>query len=190
MDAKIDEIAERIRALRDVTGFTTDEMAGATGVTKDEYEASENGKKDFTFTFLYKCAEKFNVDIIELLTGENPHLSGYTVVRKGKGLPMKRRKGFEYGHLASNFKNKTAEPFLVHAPYRADELSSIPVSSHDGQEFNYVLSGRLRFVYEDHTEDLGEGDSVYYNSSRMHGMAALNKEGCVFIAVVLKGEHR
>ncbi|MCL1904638.1 MAG: cupin domain-containing protein [Methanomassiliicoccaceae archaeon] len=190
MDAKIDEIAERIRAMRDVTGFTTEEMAAATDVTEKEYETLEKGGKDFSFTFLYKCAEKFNVDIVELLTGENPHLSGYTVVRNGKGLPMKRRKGFEYGHLASNFKNKMAEPFLVNAPFRADELSSIPLSSHDGQEFNFVVKGRLRFVYEDHTEDLGEGDSVFYDSSRKHGMAALDKEGCTFIAVVLKGEHK
>jgi transcriptional regulator with XRE-family HTH domain len=190
MDARIDEIAERIRALRDATGYSVNDMADAAGVTVDEYEALENGKKDFTFTFLYKCAKRFNVDIVELLTGEGPHLSGYTVVRSGKGLPMKRREGFEYRHLASAFKNKMAEPFIVTAPYRAGELKDIPLSSHAGQEFNYVLKGRMRFAYDGHTEDLGEGDSVFYNSSRRHGMTALDKSGCIFIAVVLKGEPR
>ncbi|MCL2143570.1 MAG: XRE family transcriptional regulator [Methanomassiliicoccaceae archaeon] len=190
MDTRINDIAERIRALRDATGYTQKEMANAAGVTVSEYNELETGNKDFTFTFLYKCAEKFGVDIVELLTGENPHLSGYTVVRSGKGLPMKRREGFEYRHIASNFKNKAAEPFVVTAPYRADELKKIPTSSHAGQELNYVLKGRMRFVYEDHTEDLNEGDSVYYDSSRKHGMTALDKEGCVFIAVVLKGDLR
>jgi len=190
MDSRIDEIAERICALRDITGYTVEEMADATGVLKEEYEASEKGERDFSFTFLYKCAEKFGVDMIELLTGENPHLSGYTVVRSGKGLPIKRRKGFEYGHLASNFKNKTAEPFLVNAPFRGEELSSIPLSSHEGQEFNYVLKGRLRFVHGDNVEDLGVGDSVYYDSSERHGMAALTEEGCIFLAVVMKEELR
>ena len=190
MDKRVEEIAERVRALRDATGYTAKEMADAAGVTVKEYQDLENGKNDLTFTFLYKCAEKFGVDIVELLTGENPHLSGYTVVKAGKGLPMKRREGFEYGHLASNFKNKMAEPFLVTAPFRASELKKIPLSSHFGQEFNYVLKGRLRFVYEDHSEDLNEGDSVYYDSSRKHGMAALDKSGCVFLAVVLKGEQR
>jgi len=190
MDAKIGEIAERIRALRDATGYTTEEMAKAAGITEEEYIHLENGKRDLTFTFLYKCADKFGVDIIELLTGENPHLTGYTGVRSGKGLPMKRREGFEYRHLASNFKNKTAEPFIVNAPFKKDELTSIPMSTHTGQEFNYILKGKLRFAYDGHTEDLGEGDSVYYNSSKKHGMAALSEDGCTFLAVVLKGEHR
>jgi transcriptional regulator with XRE-family HTH domain len=190
MDAKINDIAQRIRALRDATGFTACDMAAVTGVTEKEYNDLENGKSDFTFTFLYKCAEKFGVDIVELLTGENPHLSGYTVVKKGKGLPMARREGFEYGHLASNFKNKTAEPFLVNAPFRADELTSIPMSSHSGQEFNYVLKGKMRFVYENHAEDLDEGDSVYYDSSKKHGMASLSEEGCTFLAIVLRRDHK
>jgi len=190
MDSKIGEIAERIRALRDATGYTADEMAKAAGIAVEEYDDLENGKKDLTFMFLYKCAEKFGVDIIELLTGENPHLSGYTVVRTGKGLPIKRREGFEYGHLASNFKNKTAEPFLVNAPFRKDEVDSVPMSTHPGQEFNYILKGKLRFAYEGHVEDLNEGDSVYYNSSKRHGMAALSEGGCTFLAVVLKEEHR
>jgi len=190
MDAKINEIAERIRALRDATGYTAKDMAAAAGITEKEYSDLENGKNDFTFTFLYKCAEKFGVDIVELLTGENPHLSGYTVVKKGKGLPMKRREGFEYGHLASNFKNKAAEPFLVNAPFCADGLKSMAMSSHAGQEFNYVLKGKMRFAYENHTEDLAEGDSVYYDSSKKHGMAALSEEGCSFLAIVLKGDHK
>jgi len=190
MDNRIGDIAERIHALRDATGFSLKEMADAVGITAEEYEAHEKAKKDFTFTFLYKCAEKFGVDIVELLTGENPHLSGYTVVRSGKGLPMKRREGFEYGHLASAFKNKFAEPFLVTAPYRPGELKNIPLSSHPGQEFNYILKGKLRFAYEDHAEDLNEGDSVYYDSSRKHGMTPMDKKGCVFLAVVIKGEPR
>jgi transcriptional regulator with XRE-family HTH domain len=190
METRINEIAERIRALRDATGFTQEDMAKATGVSVKEYKALENGGSDFTFTFLYGCAEKFGVDIIELLTGEGPHLSGYSLVRAGKGLPMKRRAGFEYNHLAYSFKKKKAEPFIVHAPYRADELKNIPTSSHEGQEFNYVLKGKLRFVHEGHTEDLNEGDSVFYNSSRRHGMAAIGKEGCTFLAIVLKEEHR
>jgi len=190
MDSRIGEIAERIRALRDVTGYTIEDMAKAAGVSADEYGALENGKRDLTFTFLYKCAEKFGVDIIELLTGENPRLSGYALVRKGKGLPMKRRDGFDYSHLAYSFKHKAAEPFLVNAPYNPAELNDIPLSSHAGQEFNYVLSGRLRFTYDGHTEDLEEGDSVYYDSSRGHGMSALTENGCRFIAVVLKEDHR
>ena len=125
---------------------------------------------------------------MELLTGENPHLSGCTLVRKGKGLPIKRRIGFEYEHLAFNFKDKLSETFLVTAPYiEEDQNAPIRVSTHEGQEFDYILEGNLRFSHNGHVMDLGPGDSVYYDSGKPHGMYATSKEGCRFIAVVMKG---
>jgi len=70
------------------------EMADATGRNVAEYAAMESGDADLSFTFLYRAAERFGVDMIELLTGENPHLTGYSVVRAGEGLAIKRREGF------------------------------------------------------------------------------------------------
>lgn len=57
------------------------------------------------------------MDIVELLTGSNPTLSFYTIVRKGEELPIERRKGFDYKHLAYLLKDKMIEPFLVTVPY-------------------------------------------------------------------------
>jgi len=190
MGLNVTEIAERVRSLRESEGYPQQEMADAVGISLDEYVENESGKNDFSFTFLYKCAEKLGVDMIELLTGETPKLTEYTVVRKDKGLPMERRKGFNYFHLASNFKHKTVEPFIVFAPYDGDPQNiTIPLSSHEGQEFNYVLEGRLKFRIDGHTEILEPGDSVLYDSGKMHGMIALDKEGCRFIAVVVKKER-
>lgn len=187
MEPKIAEIAERIHALREIMEFTPKEMADAAGVSEEEYLTLESGKKDFSFTFLYSCAKKFGVDMIELVTGENPHLSGYTVVRAGEGLPIKRRAGFTYFHLAANFKDKLAEPFLVTAPYHADaEDGPIALSTHAGQEMDYVLTGSLRFAHNGHTELLKAGDSVFYNSGVGHGMVAVGGEPCTFLAIVLK----
>ena len=122
-----------------------------------------------------------------MLTGENPHLSGYNLIRKGEGLPIKRNDGFDYYHLASRFRDKLAEPFLVRAPYReAEQSRPIELSSHEGQEFDFVLSGRLRFTFEGHIEELDPGDSVYYDSGRKHGMIATGGEDCTFLAVVIK----
>jgi mannose-6-phosphate isomerase-like protein (cupin superfamily) len=188
MEAKFAEIAQRIRVLRDITGFSAEEMAAATEVTPEEYRALESGSNDYSFTFLYRCAEKFGVDIIELLTGENPRLTSYTVVRKGQGLPIRRREQFAYYHRAAVFKDKLAEPFVVVAPYREEEQDrSIGCHSHEGQEFDYVLEGSLRFVIGDHVEELGEGDSVYYDSGRRHGIIALGGKPCKFLAIVMKG---
>ncbi|MDD4245139.1 MAG: XRE family transcriptional regulator [Candidatus Methanomethylophilaceae archaeon] len=190
MEPNIAEIAERVRAIREACGFTTEEMAEATGVEESRYIEYESGTRDFTFTFLYRCAEKCGVDIVDLLTGGSPHLSEYAVVRAGGGLPMKRREGFNYYLLAATFKNKTAEPFLVEAPYREEDRDRpITLSSHQGQEFDYVISGKMTFVLEDHRTELGPGDSIYYDSGRPHGMVASDKDGCVFLAIIMKEEE-
>lgn len=187
MEARIVEIAERIRGLREMLDLTPAEVAEAAGVTEQEYLDSENGKSDLSFTFLYRCADKFGVDIVELLTGENPHLSFYSIVRKGAGLDMKRRPGLKYGHLGYRFKGKLAEPFLVYAPYLEEEQDKpIPLSTHEGQEFDYILSGSLKVQMEGHTEILHEGDSIFYDSGRGHGMIATGGKPCEFLAIILK----
>jgi len=183
----IKEIAERINALRTLSDVSEADMASATGETLESYLQYERGEKDFSFGFLYHCANKLEVDMIDLLTGENPHLSEYALVRQGSGLPIKREEGFDYYHLAARFKNKLAEPFLVKASYREEEQSRpIELASHEGQEFDFVLTGRLRFTYEGHIEELEPGDCVYYNSGKPHGMIATGGEDCTFLAMVLK----
>ncbi|MDR3053216.1 MAG: cupin domain-containing protein [Coriobacteriales bacterium] len=187
MEPNITEVANRIRSLREDLGLTAAQMAEVTGRSVEEYEAQESGAKDFSFTFLYKCARQLGVDVIELLTGENPHLTGYSLVHQGKGLSIKRRAGFEYLHQAPFFKDKLCEPFVVTAPYLPEEQDKpIHLSQHAGQELDFIISGRLRFAYEDHIEELEAGDTLYYDSGRGHGMIAIGGEPCVFLAVVLK----
>ncbi|OUO88915.1 XRE family transcriptional regulator [Gordonibacter sp. An230] len=187
MEPNIEEVAGRIRALREDMGLTMQEMADATGRSVAEYAAQESGDEDLSFTFLYKCAQRLGVDVIELLTGEDPHLSGYSLVRANEGLSIKRRAGFEYLHKAPRFKNKLAEPFLVTAPYLEEEQDRpIHLSYHEGQELDFVISGRMRFAYEGHVEELEAGDVLMYDSGRGHGMIATGGEPCVFLAVVMK----
>ena len=69
MEPNIKEVAARIRALREDLDLTLQEMAEATGRTTAEYAAQESGEEDLSFTFLYKCADKFGV---EFHPGEKP----------------------------------------------------------------------------------------------------------------------
>ncbi|MBR4504013.1 MAG: cupin domain-containing protein [Candidatus Methanomethylophilaceae archaeon] len=191
MEPNIAEVAERIVAMRELCDISAEEMAEVVGKPVEEYLEYETGKKDFSFTFLYKCAERFGIDMVELLTGDNPHLSGFALVRNGKGLPMKRRIGFQYQHLAPTFKSKLSEPFVVFAPYiEEDQNAPIRVSTHEGQEFDYILEGTLRFSHDGRIMDLSPGDSVYYDSGKPHGMYATSKSGCKFIAVVMRGAEK
>ena len=190
MQDQLKEIAQRIKALREIMEIPVGELARENGVTAEEYLEYESGEKDFTFTFLYNCAQHFGVDIIELLTGEKPRLSFYSIVRKDAGLKINRRKGFTYNHLAYRFSDKTAEPFLVTAPFFEEEQDQpIHLSTHDGQEFDYVLKGQLKVQMEDHVEYLEAGDAIYYDSGHGHGMIATGGEECVFLAIVMRDQH-
>ena len=149
MELKIAEIAERIRTMRDILEISDEEMAKVCGMTTEEYLEMESGEHDFSFTFLYQCSERFGIELIELLTGDSPKLSFYSIVRKGKGLPIRRREGFTYQHLAPRFIGKFCEPFLVTAPYREEEQDQpISLSYHEWQEFDIVLRGSLKMAME------------------------------------------
>ena len=189
MEPKIMEIAQRIRGLREILEISEEKMAELTDTTVEEYKKLESGEHDFSFTFLYLCANVFGVDIIELLTGDKPRLSFYTVVRSGAGLPIKRNKSFTYQHMAYRMQNKLCEPFVVIAPYLEESQDQeISTSRHKGQEFDFVLKGSLKVRLDDYIEVLGEGDAIFYDSSHKHGMIATGGQDCTFLAIVM-GEH-
>jgi len=185
LDQRILDTLERIEALQTILDFSIEDMAKATDVSVDEYNEIIKGKRDLSFTFVYKCANVLRVDITDLLTGESPHLSSYTVVKNGEGLELKRREGFKYQNLAYQFKNKTVEPFKVLAKFEESQQDApITLSTHEGEEFDYVLSGSLKIVVDGHTEILKAGDAIYYDSSKAHGMIAVNGKPCEFLAIV------
>ena len=185
-ETRIKEVAERIAALREDLGMTVEEMAAVTDYSVDEYRRLESGEQDFSFTFIYKCANAFHVEITELMEGSSPELSGYTVTRKGEGVPIVRRKGFIYNRLAARFKNKSLEPFHVVIPYSEEALSQpLHMASHAGQEMDIVLRGTLRMTVGSHTEILHEGDCIYYDSSMPHDEVALGGEDCEIYAFVM-----
>ena len=188
LKAQLAEVAQRIRTMREITGLSEEEMAKCTGASKEEYQQCEQGERDFSFTFIYKCAQRFAVDPTDLIKGASPTLSSYTVSRKGDGLPITRRQGFKYLNKAPLFKNKTAEPFFVTMPYsEAEQKVAIKLSTHVGQEFDIVVKGSMKMQVGSHIEILHEGDTIYYNSATPHGMIATGGAECQIYALVLKG---
>ena len=79
------EIAERIREMREIVGYSEAEMAEKTEVSVEQYHSYEQGTVDFPFTFMHKCALAFGVELTDLLEGQSAKLSSYTVTRRGMG---------------------------------------------------------------------------------------------------------
>ena len=187
---QLSEIATRIKELREIIGFSVSEMAEKTDVTETQYLTYESGKVDIPFSFIHKCALAFNVEMTELLEGSSAKLSSYTVTRKGQGQGTAKEDGIDIANLAPKFKDKLAEPYYVTYDYSASQQNKpIHLTTHSGQEFDLVLSGQLKVQVGDHTEVLGEGDSIYYNSSTPHGMMAIGGKSCTFVAVVMSGDN-
>ncbi|MDR0751418.1 MAG: AMP-binding protein [Christensenellaceae bacterium] len=182
----IKSIASRVKYLREVFNLSYEEVARATNTTKELYISAENGEVDFTFSFLQKLSKYYSVDLAEIIAGDMPTLSGFQVVRNGEGMPYERRTGFKYLHLAPLFKNKLTEPFTVTAEFDASAINkSIPLSSHNDDEFDYILEGSLKFKINNYETILGPGDSVYYDARLPHGMISYNGD-CKFLALVIK----
>ena len=189
VNTQLMEVAFRIREMRGICGFTEMEMARKTDTTPEEYRAYEAGMVDLPFTFIHKCSLAFGIGITDLLEGHSAHLSSYTVTRRGEGQQTAREPGIEISNLAPFFRNKLAEPYYVTYDYdEAQQHMPIHLTTHSGQEFDIVLSGQLKVQVGEHTEILGEGDSILYNSSTPHGMIAVGGGKCVFCAVVISGE--
>ncbi|MCR4894130.1 MAG: AMP-binding protein [Eubacteriales bacterium] len=183
------EVAQRIREMREISNLSTLEMAAKTDVSEEEYVRYEADMLDFPFSFLHKCAGVFGVGITDLMEGSNARLSSYTVTRKGQGELTAKEDGILIKDLAPRFRNKIAEPYYVTYEYEP-ALQDVPIATttHSGQEFDYIISGRLKVQVGDNTEYLSEGDSILYNSSSPHGMIAVDGRDCTFLAVVLPGE--
>ena len=186
---KLKEVAKRIREMREICDITETDMAKKTEVSLEDYKAYENGELDFPFTFIHKCSLAFGIGITDLLEGQSAHLSSYTVTRKGQGQETAKEDGIEIQNLAPLFRKKIAEPYWVRYEY-SEELQNKPIhlTKHSGQEFDFVMSGRLKVQIGENVEYLSEGDSIYYNSSTPHGMIAVDGRDCLFVAVVLPGE--
>ena len=184
MSDQIKQISARIKDLREIAGLSEETLSKELGVTTELYKQYEAGTIDIPIGFLFETANKFNVELTAILTGEDPKLHRYCLVRKDKGMYVDRRNPYKYQNLAYNFIHKKAEPFLVTVEPDAED-SPIHFSSHPGQEFNYVLEGTLMIYIDGHQITLNEGDSLYFDSGASHGMKALNGRTSRFLATIL-----
>ncbi len=187
---EIVEIVERIRAMREICGFSLAEMAEKTELTEEKYAEYESGTVDLPFTFVHKCALAFNIGIADLLEGQSARLSTYTVTRRNSGLVTAQEDGIMIQNLAAMFKDRLADPYFCTYEYDEDlQDKPIKLVEHAGHEFNFVIKGALRVQVGSHIETLRSGDSIYFKSSIPHGELAVGGEPCKFLSIILNGEN-
>lgn len=182
MNEQIKQIAERLRGLRDALDLSIEEAASKTGVNKNDYEKYESGNSDIPMNFLFQVAQTFGIEISALISGDEARANAYFVTRKGTGVKVERTKAYKYQALAHGFRQAKAEPFEVTVE---PNDNPIHLNTHPGQEFNLVLEGTMLLQIAGNDVILNEGDSIYFDSTKPHGMKALNNQKVRFLAIIM-----
>lgn len=170
VNEQIKLIAQRIKYLRDILDMTEEDVAKAISIPLDEYLEYENGEKDIPISVIYSAAAALGVDATELILGEAPRMPEYCVTRKNAGVTIERFPGYSFEALAHNFIGRDKEPMVVTLSPSDKEVDLV---SHSGQEFNYVLEGKIGVIIGTRTFELSEGDSIYFQPSIPHGQFAI-----------------
>lgn len=184
MNEQIKQIAERLAGLRDALEITPEEMAKACHLTTEEYLALESGTVDISVSVLHQISQAYGVELTTLMFGDEPKMSAYFITRKGKGIAVERTKAYKYQSLGAGFVGRKADPFLV-TVHPKPEDEPIFLNSHQGQEYNMILSGRMLLQINNKKLILEEGDSIYFNAELPHGMKAMDGEKVSFLAIIL-----
>ena len=185
MDDQLRQIGERLRGLRDVLDIPADEVAETIGVSVEKYEKIEQGEADITISNLMKIAKKYGISTEELIFAETPHMKSYFVVRNGQGVSIERTKAYKYQSLVSGFMGHKADVFIVTVEPKP-EAHVVYKNSHPGQEFNLVLEGKMELYIAGKTIVLDEGDSIYFDSTKPHGMLAVGNKAVKFLAFTVE----
>lgn len=178
----IKEVANRLKGLRESVEQTQEEMAAKTGIDVATYVAYENGTLDIPVSYLHRLAAQYGVELTVLLFGEEPKMNSYFVTRSGKGAAVERTKAYKYQGLAAGFSHRNFTPFMV--TVEPKDNAEITLNSHVGQEFNYVVEGRMEITVAGRSLQLSEGDSIMFDSLQPHGMRALDGKPVKFLAII------
>lgn len=184
MDEQIRQIGERLQGLRDALDLSIEEMASDCQISVEQYQAIELGKSDISVSTLQRIARRFEIPLDVLMFGEEPKMSAYFLTRKGTGISVERTKAYKYESLASGFRNRKADPFIVTVEPKPED-TPMYYNTHSGQEFNLVIEGRLLLSINGKELVLNPGDSLYFDSSLPHGMKALDGKTVKFLAIVM-----
>ena len=179
----IENVARRLRGLRDALDLSEQEIAENCGIDTETYRRYESGNVDIPVSFIYTLAQRYGVELPAILFGEDPRISSYFVTRSGKGYRVERTKAYSYQSLAFGFAHKAMNPFLV--TVEPDDNPNVTKNFHKGQEFNYVVEGQLELHIGNNILKLAEGDSIIFDSDIPHGMKALGGKRVKFLALII-----
>ncbi len=188
--SKENKIGVKIRQIREDRGMSKKELAEASQSSVELIEDIECGALIPSLTPLLKIARAMGVRLGTFLD-DAPH-SGPFMVKSGKSDNVIRFSGqglddhsdktaLEFYSLAYGKGDRHMEPFIIdiHPP----EDNEYKLSSHEGEEFLYVLQGKIEVIYGQEKYELEASDSIYYDSVVPHYVYAKEKDSKMLAVV-------
>lgn len=181
-------VGEKIRQIREMKKVSLEELASRSGMEITLVQKIEQEKNVPSLAPLIKIARALGVRLGTFLDDSDSF--GPVVVRSGeyqKGARFtsqasETREHLNFFSLAFDKAGRNMEPFIV--DIEPGLQSDYMLSSHEGEEFIYVLEGEIEINYGKETYVLGKGDSIYLDSIVLHNVHAANQNSARILAVV------
>jgi len=182
MDEK--SISSNIKTIRQQKKMTLQELADRTGLTKGYLSKVERSAKAPPYSTLNRIADALGIEVTTLLKKDVAPLLDtrfFMGRRKDDQLICETgdTAGYDYVVLGAGKPGKNMEPFIIYAPFEIARMYE-----HEGEEFFYVLDGRLEFIYGDKTYTMETGDHVYYDSRIPHSGRSLGDKKARLMVVI------
>ncbi len=187
-------LGQHIARLREGKGISREELAKRSRCKVEVIEALEEGHLSPSLAPLLQIARGLGVHLGTLLD-DKPHVGPVIARKDDKESPVVRFSGIrvasdsstlEFHPLAYNKAGRHMEPFLIdiHPTVSEDCMFSV----HEGEEFIYVLSGKVQVSYGSEMYILAPGDSIYYDSTTPHEVRSASEENACILAVIYTPE--
>ena len=183
-----ESLGDRIRKAREAHEFTILELRDRTGIDADVLKRVEANKMIPPLGDLVKLGKALETGMSYLISPGTDR--PVTVIRADQRKATSRlsgkraeRYGYSYESLAPEKANRSMEPFIVTLT-PAEEAQP---STHDGQEFLFVLEGEMVAQVGRQKEHLKAGDAIYYDSSEPHFVKCTGGKEAKILAVIYPG---
>jgi transcriptional regulator with XRE-family HTH domain len=177
-------IGANIRQVRLAKKASLTEVAKRAGITKGTLSKIEHGQTSSPISTLLSIATALGAHLSDFVREETTE-KRCIVTRKGKGRLMVRdgsRFGYSYEGLAVDFPARLVEPFLL-TIQPSDRVGKF---QHEGQEFIYLLSGRVEITVGSESVEVEEGDFIYFDSTQFHQTRLLGEEPARFLCCFIE----
>lgn len=182
-------IGRKIKELRLRKGLTLQNISDVTGLSTPLLSQVENEVVVPPIATLLKISRALGVSISYFFKEDGP-IKKVAIVRsherrKVAGRPGRATAGkmpYIYEMLAYPLADKKMEPFLVE--FECLEREETAVLNHKGEEFGFVLEGKLELRINDEIYELEEGDAYYFDSSYPHAIRSIGGKKAKTITVV------